>query len=176
MDNRYKAISHAETGSEKNPHIRTKLKNTPGGSTAFGPAQITGTTAEGAYKAGYLSKESKKFHEEVMRPKYELMKKHGNNKGKVKDYNPRYDYGGDAEFDAKKHGASYEKYAKDIIGGVSKEAKGDEKEFVRKWRGKTEKQDPEYFKRYEEGKKKAEDEELGQEMVRQMKSTNKGME
>ncbi len=160
----YEGIAHAETGGEKNPYIRTRVKDAPGGSTAFGPVQITGKLAEGAHKAGYL-KESKKFYESEMKPRYDKMKYHGNNKGKVKDYNPRYDYGGDAEFDSKKHGKDYEVFANEIISGVSKEAKDDENKFVEKWRGKSEKQDPEYYKRYREGKF---NKELGDEMKRQL--------
>jgi len=158
----YSSISHAETGGEKNPYIRTKVRTAKGGSSAFGPTQITGKLAEGASKQGYLSDESKKFYEKEMKPRYKKMLYHGNMKGKIKDYNPRYDYGGDAEFDSKKHGKAYEKFSKEIMTGVLKEAKGDEKGFVKRWRGKGEKEDPEYFKRYNEGKKIKE---IGDQMI-----------
>ncbi len=141
IDKYYAALSHAETGSEKNPHIRTRVKDAPGGSTAFGPAQVTGTLAEDAYKSGHL-KESKSFYEKEMKPRYDKMLYHGNNKDKVKDYNPRYDYGGDAEFDAKKHGQDYEMFAKETMGRKAQIAKDDEKQFVREWRGKKESDDP----------------------------------
>lgn len=160
----YHAISHAETGGEKNPFIRTKVKDAPGGSTAFGPTQITGKLAEGAHKAGYLKK-SKDFYEKEMKPRYEKMKYHGNNKGKVKDYNPRYDYGGDAEFDSKKHSENYRVFSEEIMSGVGKEAKDDENKFIEKWRGKSEKDDPGYYKKYREAKSSKE---LGDEMKRQL--------
>ena len=157
IDKYYKALENAETKAEidqgKSNYIRTRANKTEGGSSAFGPVQITGTLAEGAHKNGYL-KESKEFYEKEMAPRYKKMLYHGNNKGKVADYNPRYDYGGDAEFDPKKHAQSYEVFAKEVMTGIDKEAKGDEKEFVRKWRGRKESQDPEYWKRMEEGKAK----------------------
>lgn len=168
IDKYYAGISHAETGSEKNPYIRTKVKDAPGGSTAFGPVQITGKLAESANKAGYL-KDSKDFYEKEMKPRYEKMAQSGKNKGKP-GYSPRHDYGGDAEFDTKKHGQDYVVFAKEIMTGVAKEAKEDEKTFVKKWRGKDEKQDPEYFKKVEEGKNKFDadhpyDRELAKKMV-----------
>ena len=153
----YQAISHAETGGEKNPHIRTKSVPKDDISTAFGPVQITGSLAKGAHKAGYLKK-SKDFYEKEMSPRYDRMKK-----ADKKD--ARYYYGGDAEFDAKKHGKDYEVFAGEIMDGVEKEAKGDETKFVEKWRGKTEKQDPEYYKRYREGRILKE---TGDEMKRQL--------
>lgn len=164
VDSAYVSVSHAETGGEKNPFIRTKVKDAPGGSTAFGPVQITGKLAEGAHKSGYLKK-SKEFYEKEMKPRYDKMKYHGNNKGKIKDYNPRYDYGGDAEFDSEKHGKDYEDFAKEVMAGVAKEAKDDENKFVEKWRGKSEKDDPKYFKKYREKKL---EKELADEMKRQL--------
>ncbi len=153
IDKIYAALQNAETGSQENPFIRTVAKKTPGGSTAFGPVQITGNLAENANNAGYLSNDSKKFYESVLKPKYELMKKNGNNQGKTKDYNPRYDYGGDAEFDPSQHAQAYEQFAKEVIQGVGNEAKGDENSFIQKWRGKSPQQDPDYYKRYEDGKR-----------------------
>lgn len=161
----YEAISHAETGSEKNPYIRTKVRNAPGGSSAFGPVQITGKLAEGANKQGYLTPESQKFYSEVMAPRYKQMLYHGNMKGKLSDFNPNYDYGGNADFDSKKYGDQYKKFALDIIKGVLNEAKSDEIGFVNRWRGKSEKEDPEYYRRYREGKNMND---LGQEMIRQL--------
>ena len=42
LEDIYNAYKFAETGSFSNPWIRTVAENTPGGSTAFGPVQITG--------------------------------------------------------------------------------------------------------------------------------------
>lgn len=165
-DEMYEAIAHAETGSFKNPHIRTVANKTPGGSTAFGRVQITGTLAEGASKNKYLSQESEKYYREKMKPRYDAMKKHGNMKGKLKDYDADYDYGGSAKFDASEE-PEYEKFAKDVISGVAKEAKDDEGAFIKKWRGNS--GDKEYFKRFQEGKKRYK-ENSGQEMARQYRA------
>lgn len=153
VDTAYEALQNAETSAYQQPFIRTVARKAPGGSTAFGPVQITGNLAEDASKAGYLSPESQKFYDSVLKPKYELMRKNGNNAGKISDFNSRYDYGGDAEFDSKQHGQEYEMFAKDIIKGVANEANNDEAEFVKKWRGKSSNQDPEYYQRYDQGKK-----------------------
>ena len=88
-----------------------------------------------------------------MKPRYEQMLKHGNNKGKIPDYNPEFDYGGTAQFDPTQHAQDYEMFAKDIISGVAKEAGGSEDKFVQKWRGKSGNQDPAYYNRFQEGKK-----------------------
>lgn len=172
IDAIYAGLSHAETGSEKNPHIRTKVRKAPGGSSAFGPVQITGSLAEGARKNGYL-KQTKEFYDKEMKPRYDAMNKHGNNKGKIKDYDPDYDYGGTAKFDPSKHGQDYEMFAKETIEGVAKEAGNDENKFIEKWRGKKEKDDPVYYKKVREGKKKYLDEhnydpDLAKEFVRQL--------
>lgn len=175
IDDAYSSISYAETYGEKNPFIRTRVQP-EGGSTAFGPAQITAKLAEGSAKNGYLKK-SKEFYEKEMKPRYKKMLHNGGNKGKVKDYNERYDYGGDAEFDADKNGKDYETFAKEIMTGVAGEAKEDENVFVQKYRGKSEKEDPEYYKRYREGKQKYQEnksnEDIGKEVVRQLKATKK---
>ncbi len=153
IDKMYSAIQNAETGSVDNPYIRTTANNAPGGSTAFGPVQVTYNLAQGANKNGYLSPESKKFFEEVMKPRYELMLKHGNNQGKIPDYNPAFDYGGTIQFDPTQHGQQYEQFAKEIMSGIAKEAGGREDKFVQLWRGKSSREDPSYYEKVELGKK-----------------------
>lgn len=152
VDALYAGLSNAETGSFDNPFIRTTAKNTSGGSTAFGPVQVTYKLAQGAAKNGYLSPESESFYENVMKPKYELMLKHGNNKSGA-DYNNQYDYGGTAEFDTTQYGQAYQQFAKEIMSGIAKESGGNERKFIEKWRGKSVSQDHEYFKKVEMGKK-----------------------
>lgn len=150
IDKLYKAIKDAETGGEDNPYIRTKVKDTPGGSTAFGPVQITGRLAEGAYRNGYL-KESNLFYAREMRPRYILMVHNGNSEGMVSDYNARYDYGGDCEFDGDKYGECYAVMAKEIMIGVAVEAHNDVDKFIEKWRGKREYEDEAYYKKVRQG-------------------------
>jgi len=91
----YRAVASAETGGEPDPWIRTKYREAPGGSTAYGPVQLTRTTAE-----GYQTKYPQFF----TAPQLEYLKKykqqgkqfayHGNMEGKVPDFNAQYDYGG----------------------------------------------------------------------------------
>ena len=164
IDEMYAGLSNAETGGEKNPHIRTKVRTAKGGSSAFGPVQITGTLAKGANKNKYLKK-SKDFYEKEMKPRYDKMLYHGNMKGKIKDFDERYDYGGGAEFDEKKHGENYKTFAKEIMEGVAKEAKGDDKEFIKKWRGASKEDDPKYYERVKSGRSKYK---LEAEMTRQL--------
>ena len=62
VDKVYAGLAHAETGSFGNPYIRTVANNASGGSTAFGPVQITYKLAQGAATNGYLSPESQAFY------------------------------------------------------------------------------------------------------------------
>lgn len=152
IDKAYSGITNAETGSYSNPYIRTVAKNTAGGSTAFGPAQITQTLAQEALNKGWLSPDSKKFYNNTLQPMYTQMKYNGNNQGKVQGYNADYDYGGNAGFDPSKHAQDYEMFAKDIMTGLSNRAGGNEHNFVQLWRGKSAAQDPDYYHRYIQGK------------------------
>ena len=54
-DDIYNAFKFAETGSFDNPWIRTVAEDTPGGSTAFGPVQITGGLLDNFYNNGGVS-------------------------------------------------------------------------------------------------------------------------
>lgn len=160
----YEYLSHAETGSEKNPYIRTRVKP-KGGSTAFGPVQITKTLADDYVKRGKVSKESAEYYKKRLEPMFNNFNKHGGNKGKIKDYDPDYDYGGSGKFDGKKEGENYKKFAHELIEAKIQESKGDENKFIQSWRGKGEKDDPEYYKRY---RSKKQEKEIGDEFNRQM--------
>lgn len=168
IDEMYAGISNAETGGEKNAYVRTKSKPKNDISTAYGPVQVTGRLAAGSKKAGYLSKESQDFYDNEMAPRYAKMKE-----GKDK----RYDYGGDAEMSEDEHGEGYTRFAKDIMSGVANEAKHDEKQFIKKWRGRSQEQDPEYYKRVEEGRKKYRDNKFAEDVgggIKKMFAAMKG--
>lgn len=149
VDRMYAAIQHAETGSYHNPYIRTVAKNTPGGSTAFGPVQITDTLAKDYVNK--LSPESQQFYHQVLAPRYQAMRESGNNKGKVPNYNPDFDYGGTAQFDPSQNAQDYEQFAKELMSHVAQKAP-DEQSFIQAWRGKAVTADPEYYKRVQQGK------------------------
>jgi len=94
-----RGIAVQETGGEEDPWIRTNLKDTPGGSTAYGPLQITGKTLDDLtdkqLEIKGISKLSDAEKELVKKLKKQSRQfaKHGNEQDKDW-YNPRYDYGG----------------------------------------------------------------------------------
>jgi hypothetical protein len=80
-------------------YIRTKHRNAPGGSSAYGPGQITMNTAKDISQRGSLSPEAKKYVNKRFIPAGELMLHHGNEgpgRGNKSDFDPTYDYGGQA--------------------------------------------------------------------------------
>ena len=146
------AIQRAETGSEKDPFIRTRYRP-KGGSTAYGPGQITGQTlrdfntrhpGEFTEVKDYMgtlidqSREFARYGAEPNKPGYEA----------------RFDYGGSGNPAAK----DPEKYnvvqrgvlrgmAKDLFGEIPSELTKDQRErLVTRYRGATRTQDPRYFK------------------------------
>lgn len=143
-DKEYKALQKAETGGEKNPWIRTKVQP-PGGSTAYGPVQITmGKAIDYVNRADQtgMSPESVKFFNDVMRPMYESFKKYGKEPNKP-GYKPEYDYGGTGFF-KEEHKVSYEKFANEMIRYDLNKVGGNQEAFLKVWRG----QEPE--KRYKD--------------------------
>jgi hypothetical protein len=166
IDEMYEGLRNAETGSEKNGYIRTKSRPKNDISTAFGPVQITRALAEGSNKNGYL-KNSKGFYEKELKPRYDRMYK-------ADDKDTRYTYGGDAEFDSAKHGQDYEMFAKEVMTGIADEAKHNEDEFIKKWRGRDKSQDPKYYDKVSKGRKSFKDKmagydtDIANEMVRQL--------
>ena len=146
-DEMYQALSKAETGGEKNPYIRTKVKP-KGGSTAFGKVQMTKTLIDDYDTRKKLSKESSEFYKTKMKPMYDNFIKHGNNKGKIKDYDADYDYGGTGKFDIKDE-ESYKNLAKEILKDNAISNKNDDEKVIKAWRGKSRKDDPKYYEKVE---------------------------
>ena len=141
----YKAIAAAETGGEKDPWIRTRVAPKKG-SSAYGPLQLTKTLADDYLErkpifspqgTNYLqrfSTQGKKFLDYGREP---------NKPG----YDPRYDYGGQGDLRTTADKADYGRVVKAILGSMLKEYGSPEKVLTR-WRGKSEKQDPRYYKRF----------------------------
>ena len=142
--NYLEAISFAETGGETNPWIRTKVIP-EGGSTAFGPAQITASLIKDALNRGKLSQESSAFAQQVMLPMQSLFAKFGNEEGLTEEEKV-FDYGGTGGFDPDIHGEAYNMLANELI-GLKLEGTSTINDFLKKWRGK----EPEtgYRKRFE---------------------------
>jgi len=150
-------IQRAETGSEKDPFIRTRHRP-KGGSTAFGPGQITGQTLrdfnarhpqEFSNVKGYMNTlidQSKEFAKYGAEPK-----KSG--------YEARFDYGGSGNPEAK----DTDKYnivqrgvlrgmAKDIFGEIpSKLSKEQREKLVTRYRGASRTEDSRYFREVDKG-------------------------
>ena len=169
-DTLYKRFANAETkGFEDNPFIRTVAKNTQGGSTAFGPVQITLGLLRGVKsnmnKYNFTPDEKRAL--EVFLEQGKLFSKHGNEKGK-EWYDPDFDYGGMGFFS--KTNKVYNKEQKEtlkiryksITSKVMSEMKSrlkDADKVITEWRfgpshtvEQAKKKDSKYFDRYYEKK------------------------
>lgn len=143
IDRVYSSIAVPETGGEANPWIRTKHRP-EGGSTAFGPVQITGSLLKSYLKKGLLSPESSKFASEIMLPMYDNFAKYGA-EPKKQGYRKEYDYGGSGLFDPELYGQAYENMAKEMMAIELKRNGGDINKFIESWRGKKESEDKRYY-------------------------------
>jgi hypothetical protein len=149
LDDMYARIIRNETGGETNPWIRTRQKHTKGGSTAYGPAQMTGTLVK-----DYLTRKPHLFTPEQARYAKLLVyqanqfKRHGNEKGKPW-YSPIFDYGGRGVANQKKqHPALYRQVAQTILGDMYNRAGGDTDKVLRLWRGVPKAAAPQYYANY----------------------------
>jgi len=129
----YSAFAGAETGSYKNPWMRTEgVKGSS--STAFGPTQITYSKVKDYVKRGLVSPESAEFFKTTLQPMYENFKAYGREPGK-KGYTPAYDYGGTGNFDVAKYGEAYKKLAHEMLWTDYALANYDTNKTIRNWRG-----------------------------------------
>ena len=142
------ALSYAETGSFDNPWIRT-TSAPAAGSTAFGPRQLTYSTAKDYVTRGLVSPESGQFFRTVMEPMYVKFNKYGREPQRP-GYSPQYDYGGTGGFDSKAHAAEYFRLADEVLAAMYKQVGGDQQKTIEKWRGKPRSADPAYFRRVQE--------------------------
>jgi len=97
-----RGIAPQESGGEEDPWIRTKVRDAPGGSTAYGPLQITGSTLDDlenehlkAKGQSELSAKEKSLIKKLKRQS-KLFAKHGNEQDQ-EWFDPRYDYGGSGD-------------------------------------------------------------------------------
>lgn len=143
----YTALAYAETGAYKNKDIRTLDRRAPGGSTAFGKGQITGSTAEDFTRPAMLKRfdpETAAYMKNVFIPQAKEFSRQGNMKGKLKDYNPDYDYGGRGRLHTPKELELYDRMALAMIGERVSRSKSPV-DVIRKWRGRGPGEDPEYY-------------------------------
>jgi len=148
----FDAFFAAEMRSEKDraqPYIRTNYRDAKGGSTAYGPVQITKTLVD-----DYIDRKSKLFEEDElvfldkMSKQGAKFNKSGNeSKETYKDFDVNFDYGGAGDLiQTEEDEAMYKKVATKMLQNHLDEADGDIDKAIEKWRGKDETEDPEYFK------------------------------
>ncbi|TRZ52305.1 MAG: hypothetical protein D4S01_03175 [Dehalococcoidia bacterium] len=146
-DQLYDAIRVPEMGNEKNPWIRTKVRTAPGGSTAYGPVQLTNTLA-----SDYAKRYPKIFTPQDMQyinsfqAQAQKFKQHGNMKGKLPTYNPAYDYGGAGDLGSTPENQTrYGDVARKMMAHMYAQKGYDLQKFIQAWRGQGPTQDPEYY-------------------------------
>ena len=97
-----RGIAPQESGGEEDPWIRTRVRNAPGGSTAYGPLQITGSTLDDLTDKRITARGQAKLSDKEknlikkLKSQDELFRKHGNEQD-MEGYDPRYDYGGEGD-------------------------------------------------------------------------------
>ena len=114
-DKLYSSFVDAETGHLQGDKkfIRTEARNTKGGSSAYGPAQITGTLVRDMLNKGIIPDDLKDYSSRFL-DQSDLFLKYGNEKG-LKGYDPKYDYGGSGHLTTPQDQEDYGKLAKVII-------------------------------------------------------------
>jgi len=147
-DELYTAIAEAETGSFDDPWIRTVAKGS--GSSAFGPVQMTkGILSGPGYSDIGFTEEEDAFIQNVLIPQANLFLKYGGDD--MIEGMERYDYGGPGDF-TPADTSMYKQVAKKVMAyefGPMR-AKGDVDTFIQNWRGKSEEDDPRYYKAFRE--------------------------
>jgi len=100
MEAEHRGNSPSLTAYDPKFFIRTKYRNAPGGSTAFGPGQITATTARDILsRGGMVSPQLREYITKRYLPAGKLMLQHGNEgpkRGNKPNFDATYDYGGSA--------------------------------------------------------------------------------
>ena len=147
----YDAFSFAETGSFDNPWIRTTARETPGGSTAYGPVQVTG-----GLLTDYLNNEpdvynSNKEIGDLLREQASLFSFHGNEPEKQRGYSPIWDYGGTGMNLTDIQKGQYKDFSQDMMLDMWDKNKNKDNainSFIQSWRGVPEDEDPDYYKRF----------------------------
>ncbi len=161
IDDIYEAFAYAETGSSIDrfqPWIRTRGGKRKG-SNAYGPVQMLSSFVSGAAKQE--TEEGRKlidFTDEELKfiDRYaehgEKLYRHGKMRGKIPDYDPRFDYGGSGNI-TDKDKRLYVSTAKKIIKYELKRV-GGIKNLKREWRHGPKKyrkggEDIKYFKKFD---------------------------
>lgn len=152
----YNSVVEAETGNESNQWIRTK--HAPkGGSTAFGPAQLTYTKVKDYFERfPERMKKHAPFYNSVLGQTYRNFKEYGRAPNKP-GYDRRWDYGGTGPDMTQAQKDSYKDMVMTMQQIDADEAKrllpnGTPQQLLNKrielWRAKSARQDPRYYKAF----------------------------
>ena len=122
-DKLYAAFKNAETrGLEgEDAFIRTNANLAPGGSSAYGPVQITGTLVQDMMDRGVIPDNLKDYSNRFL-DQSKLFLKYGNEKD-LEGYDPKYDYGGSGHLTTEQDQADYNRLAKVLINHHYKNSK-----------------------------------------------------
>ena len=143
----YNAISSAEFRGTDPSFIRTRHSEAEGGSTAYGPVQITSTLM--GEKRGELNLTSDedeyvdRFLEQGRR-----FNKYGNEPD-LPGYDPKYDYGGEGDLTSEQDQELYRSVAEKLINLMWREKDEDIESFLERWRGVPRQQDEDYYKAFD---------------------------
>lgn len=123
VDRLYAAFKNAETrGLEgEDAFIRTKANLAPGGSSAYGPVQITGTLVRDMMDRGVIPDDLKDYSNRFL-DQSKLFLKYGNEKD-LEGYDPKYDYGGSGHLTTEQDQADYNRLARVLIAHHYKNAR-----------------------------------------------------
>lgn len=163
IDEIYEGIVNAETKGLEGDEafIRTKANKTKSGSTAYGPAQITGTLAKDMLDRGLIPKELEDYVSRFIKQS-EQFAKYGNEAKKFGEaHKPQYDYGGSGDLTSPQDQKDYERLAKLLLSqqynqAIENNAPNPVEAVTNGWRfgvnsDKTIKEnDPDYGKRFAE--------------------------
>ena len=150
IDEIYMAIQEAETGGFENPWIRTVASDTEGGSSAFGPAQITGTMLNSlpTYKDSGKSMIDFNSNEldviNKLKEQSSLFLEFGNEPNKP-GYEKRFDYGGTGLEWSDEEKSTYDSIAKKIMSYQYDKSDKNLDIFIESWRGAPESKDSRYY-------------------------------
>ena len=147
----YDAIAQAETGTFNDPWIRTVANLAPGGSTAYGPVQMTGGGGREGAKPSMMynvyhnpelmgnigiTEQEREYMAEFM-TQAESFLVHGNEVG-MEGYDPTFDYGGAGTLTSDEDKVLYESIAKKFMAYEYQRTGKDLDKFIESWRGKGE--------------------------------------
>jgi hypothetical protein len=133
-DRLFDAFAEAETGGIADPFIRTKVDDAVGGSTAYGPVQITTGLMKG-YKDNHsdLFTEDELTYIDSFLEQGALFNKFGNEPDK-EGYDKKFDYGGSGTLTSESDKELYNSVARKMLKQHHEDSKQDLDKTIKNWR------------------------------------------